>query len=1662
MYRPGGNADEIYRQITGTGPYQILKQTACREGLIGYSHHHSDQTLNLPSLPSERCGWTIVKELLTDKESTDTVVSEDKIVWVPASEFQNRQSLFELDDCPVDHSLPVPRHDEIDGCKVCLMGLLEAIYEQKAASWLQTFTMGEALICTLDPTTLRNAECQDEECKVAVLFILMIQAQQSGIRALWLAMAKFGWKLVSVCSLKIQHLITSISKILSEISNKAEIQEFLRSRNKTAQMTIEMSDQLLQDVRNEELERMKFRLNSLLKFDMEVRTAFRILHADARLIVNTWDNFSIQERLQAGAVACHIIKQICVLSDHQALLHAVNKLWKIMEAENQNAGRLDVICVSVYKLKSEQWGGSHDICVVEWLASPSDLCSRITKESVLQFLEMDKLDADERNFVLLPFCNASDYNELKINILDDVVYEKEFKKSMGKRIRQAECLFENVQVSKKTTDPGVKALLVFAAFSPHNSRFISPERVTSNPKSGICFSKNINLVRACRNFNAPGCLDLQPGFERSNHLYPAQQLAGLMSVQASGMEQGLFMDRLQSSFDSFCWFSNVFNGKIGKWNSRSERLSPRLALTAVNSSNAESVLKSIVTNWRMKAAVGVARACVQRGRRDARVACDPNIPDTSDLTTDDLSNGDEVSAINSSAMGTGLYFGRDQDLPSSNPDPHDTSTIVKCLSDNSVVRYVQVDFNLENQKNQTQVNADSQQRQAEVNSITYMVILPDVQTSKKTKEVQVCQNPISMFVAHHPTKGGRYVYCSCPTFANNFRSIKSNEEGSFETYELWFFHSFKCRLFHERRAGDFCIHTKVKNEFIINTFFNEEFFTWHAHESKIEAKKWEENPSWQNYKHSCIAFTAEDGFTSLGDNLFQSIPIVSLNMKSSWISQSREGKSIYSVDCCVDKRHAFVKVFSRRFMHDASPENERQEQMYCDQCSSRLHSNGYEPCEHIMAVYKALYGLQDSDNDQDLLPEHTSASKREQSGYYDPKLVNTECDPDEAKTGYVYNGTYTRVQHRMDVVWRKILDKLCFGDLFSRAIAAAKNKILDDKQAIVGEHYSYFEVDEGEILSAKLPLECPRCGQNGESKKVKTMTVLLHMSDQKLVRSPVKYWVCSCRFCVHNDGFEDGFWFINLHLAVSTQCLWDLLDHQMEGSGMDFATYCKVCNAHAKTVNRDIRNKFINRNRLSDVYFAFFSRVKVRFNQGCYGCILEAKGFPSSSDHSDIQKWSENAPPSSRDISCVGMDGLSRFFAKDMVFKKKAQSTKECIKKRASLKPKKMAQVTGKGNACLNRSKPFPTLHDRNPIPTGGQDSGSSTGYQLAAAASKAVRQCAMTLRKGFIALGDIIKGTISKKNWYFEVSGPNLIQEQINSLAIEIRSVNSRQQSLLHPLKLADVCSDPISLYNAFGLVKTERLMKYVGMFMRQIGANNSVVALLKYEAIDMCSSFCKVAMNTESDTGTIIHHHVQLVTFLTSKPATPSLAADSLCVLLDYFRMDADRATSTIQMQLNRALCESLLFVAERTREVFILYGLNKGYLPHPVRAPGDHWTEFPNDVLKIKESQEPSNPVTDHGAYYFTKNGAKLRDLPKDDSRFDAPEDGNDCRKPGFKRDRKAGRAAGKRMVFCVYCVLHGIFMGYHIIFGSEGRKDPFYAMYVFKPTAPHSTSYDFSCG
>ena len=44
---------------------------------------------------------------------------------------------------------------------------------------------------------------------------------------------------------------------------------------------------------------------------------------------------------------------------------------------------------------------------------------------------------------------------------------------------------------------------------------------------------------------------------------------------------------------------------------------------------------------------------------------------------------------------------------------------------------------------------------------------------------------------------------------------------------------------------------------------------------------------------------------------------------------------------------------------------------------------------------------------------------------------------------------------------------------------------------------------------------------------------------------------------------------------------------------------------------------------------------------------------------------------------------------------------------------------------------------------------------------------------------------------------------------------------------------------------------------------------------------------------------------------------------------------------------------------------------------------------------------------------------------------------------------------------FCPVHGHSYGFHIISGSEGRKDPFSSLYKYKPNAPQELYYDFAC-
>jgi len=105
---------------------------------------------------------------------------------------------------------------------------------------------------------------------------------------------------------------------------------------------------------------------------------------------------------------------------------------------------------------------------------------------------------------------------------------------------------------------------------------------------------------------------------------------------------------------------------------------------------------------------------------------------------------------------------------------------------------------------------------------------------------------------------------------------------------------------------------------------------------------------------------------------------------------------------------------------------------------------------------------------------------------------------------------------------------------------------------------------------------------------------------------------------------------------------------------------------------------------------------------------------------------------------------------------------------------------------------------------------------------------------------------------------------------------------------------------------------------------------------------------------------------------------------------------------------------------------------------------------------------NPAKYGRAFYFTEHGCQIREMRQFsiDSKAssvkydDLPE--SKCNKIYPQVTKK-----GVSYLFLWFCPLHGHCLGYHIIPGSEGRKDAAASLYTHLPTPPEEIFYDFAC-
>ena len=120
--------------------------------------------------------------------------------------------------------------------------------------------------------------------------------------------------------------------------------------------------------------------------------------------------------------------------------------------------------------------------------------------------------------------------------------------------------------------------------------------------------------------------------------------------------------------------------------------------------------------------------------------------------------------------------------------------------------------------------------------------------------------------------------------------------------------------------------------------------------------------------------------------------------------------------------------------------------------------------------------------------------------------------------------------------------------------------------------------------------------------------------------------------------------------------------------------------------------------------------------------------------------------------------------------------------------------------------------------------------------------------------------------------------------------------------------------------------------------------------------------------------------------------------------------------------------------------------------------------NFVVQVHQYDPPSAPAVplpntynpeEGRAYYFAGHGQQVRKLPRYGKAAGATSK-ELCRKD-FPRVSKHGWSH----LFLWFCAKHEHCYGYHIISGSEGRKDPFASAYQYMENAPDHIWYDFSC-
>ena len=1575
----------------------------------------------------------------------DNSISE---VFFDGSEFRKEQITFDKENTG-DRQVEV-----LDSVKEHVLVLLQTLFGD-VRKWLGRVKLGDEDLAKCELSSVmkisldRESDGSNPELDAALAAYIMIDygSKDNAVdNVLALHISKLMEKLEPFILSALEELVAGIVLTLSNFTPREQevvdaIQSYLKTRNRSVSFTNDMVQKLsrhglpLWSVLSEHAQ-------NLAALEQNLLPVWKWLSRKSRLALGTSDAFTLHERISAANPAITILKSFSNTLPRNQVLAVQDAVWQIIRL---GAG-LQVIFFSATKVEFSGQGAPI-IFVIEWLTSTADLSRKIQADPIKRLLQHSTPEEpSDFRIVLLPAVNASDFND---TATVKIQRPKRFQENFTRRLSLIRNAF-----GKLTEQP--HALFLHIS-DPSDHRFIESTTLVSDPNTGLCLSKNINIENACLLLSEPAATAGEalpfPPFERSKTLHTAQSL----SAMKVGSSDDICLDSLQASFDALSWFSSVHGMRKNIGTSSNQqiysRMSQRELLSASTLGNIERISNIISQDRRSRLADALADSHRTGGTRTTRT-----IRYGGSDSSDDGRNASPAGSANH------LH---DREPDSVDAEDGEDSQPERRMSESWLNQTIRI-LHKESMTRSIQINLAQEKESSEVrtvDAVVYMLVLPDVDPDGK-----VSRHPVATYIAE--TSEGHFVNCTCKTFSEKARTVGTTHTRSIEVWLFQAKHS-KHVLFCADQVEQYCLHIRVRDPMVKQKFAEQAKFK----RTDLQCSVYDYSEC--RWNQTSITVTA--GLQVL--DLRQQIEVVSVKFTGgAWNGGE---SSCFSVLSAVDNEdvncHAFVRRIKRRMRLDSTVDSKQQLQLSCLDCHSNLlHARGRRsPCVHIQSVSRSMSS---ADQDRKGAQGMFKARKRFR-GTYDPTLVKPDCDNADKRTGFVfYDGTYTNEQHDLDFVWKD--NELWCGHGFGFDIANEKNRVLHGLQITSQDGQNpHYCVGKGLIIKGGLPTICPRCRTERGSSKVKAMPIILYMSDLAVVHSTVDYWLCSkadCRLCVHTSGYSDGFWFLSKDTAISNMLIWDYITLQMQGRGHDMATYHSHCSLTLSARMGSSKAKLFSLQRLIEGHLVFISCLAIAFNTPCYGCTADATGeLPESTKHSDVQNFANRAPEGARDISCVGLDGLARVFADTQDFEGRRCKDKDQDKDASEQK----SSVLGSCKCCTKKMNFASRQFHRSPIKRIDGDGGST-------------QATATSLRKAFHELGRLIKHSRARDNMFAISDQENNSVSIAGKKILELIMISSQPQLQL-VLGLVDVCAEPNVLCMQYGIIKTQMLLRYTGEFLMQLSGSNSVLTLLKPGAVRDCLACCDaidraLARSDASSVAAAIACHAAFKSLCQTHYATPGPLAPSLTTLLEFVDL---RRITPLQSVVNTAVVSALRFVAQRTEEVMVLHKLHnrpfsecdqaerdevreKGFeFPVPVRFPGvDMSKEFTDEELGINASPLPSNPVEDNGAYFFTKTGSFVREPigfegQADPGDFGKPlrpaEDGSgagdpgDCGKPGYKYNGRAGRAANQLMAVFMYCACHGMYMGYHGT-RNEGRKDPWNVFFRRKRTFPHNVSYDYACG